>query len=122
MICRLNSTVRIPIATSTKKEEKPVTVISRGFRPSPSGRAERGVFFRLKKWVRVTAKDTAEPMAVAGPEPKMPMPQVNTKKQSLKMLNTPPASTPAAVKPRPALFTGVLLTHAKTAPRRGAVL
>ena len=68
------------MATSTKKEEKPVTVISRSFRPSPSGRTSRKVFFRLKKWVSITAKDTAEPMAVASPAPKMPMSQVNTKK------------------------------------------
>ena len=80
IICRLNSTVSIPIATSMKKVEKPVTDISRSFVKSPSVRTSRSVFLRLAKCVSMTAKDIPEPIAVASPAPYIPISQVNTKK------------------------------------------
>ena len=69
MICRLNSTVRMPIATSMKKEEKPDTVISHSLRGRRSTRTRRRVFRRRRKWDSSTSSDTTEPMAVARPAP-----------------------------------------------------
>ncbi len=57
------------MATSMKKVEKPVTEISWNFRKPCSTLTRRRVFLRLKKWVSMTTKEMAEPMAVASPAP-----------------------------------------------------
>ena len=79
-ICLLNRIVRIPIATSIKNVENPVTVISCSLQSSLSGLVRRSVFFLEKKWDSITKKVRADPIAVASPAPKAPMSQVNTKK------------------------------------------
>lgn len=57
------------MATSIKKVEKPVTVISQSLPKSRSTRTRRRVFRRRRKWVSLTRKEMAEPMAVARPAP-----------------------------------------------------
>lgn len=69
MIWRLKSAVRIPIAMSIKKLEKPVTAIFHSLRASLFGFTRRSVFFLLAKCVSITRNDTAESSAVARPAP-----------------------------------------------------
>ena len=65
----MKSIVRIPMATSMKKVEKPVTVISLNFLGSCAGFTSFSVFFFMKKCVIMTMKVMAEPIAVARPAP-----------------------------------------------------
>lgn len=79
-ICLLNRIVRIPIATSIKNVEKPVTQISLSLPKSFSGFTRRRVFFFVKKWESITIKVIPDPMAVASPAPNAPISHVKTKK------------------------------------------
>ena len=72
--------VRIPMATSMKKVENPVTQILLSLSPSRAGRTSRRVFSFVKKWASSTTKVMADPTAVANPAPYAPISQTNTKK------------------------------------------
>ena len=62
----------MPMATSMKKVENPVVQISPICFQRRDGLTRRRVFFLEKKWVIITTKVMAEPMAVASPAPKIP--------------------------------------------------
>ena len=85
--------VRIPMATSIKKVEKPVVPMTRSFAGSWVGFSRWSVFFFWKKCVSIMRSEKTEPMAAVMPAPMMPMSNVNTKKWSPNTLNTPPSST-----------------------------
>ena len=80
MIWRLNRMVSIPMATSMKKVENPVTRISFNLPKRRSGLTRRSVFFFMKKWDSMARKLMVDPMAVASPAPYAPMSHTNTKK------------------------------------------
>ena len=87
--------VRMPIATSIKKDEKPIPEILANLRKNEFVLTRRSVLVCLKKCVSITQNDTTEPSAVAKPAPNSPMLQGNTKNQSPKTLQMPPDSTAA---------------------------
>lgn len=70
----------MPIATSIKNVENPVTPISRSWRIGCAGRRSRSVFRRVKKCESITTNEIPAPTAVARPAPNIPMSSVNTQK------------------------------------------
>lgn len=88
----------MPIATSIKKDEKPITLILDSLRKKDVVLTRRSVLVRLKKCVSITQKDTTESKAVARLAPYNPMLQGNTKNQSPKTLKTPPDRTAAVAR------------------------
>ena len=98
MIWRLNNIVSIPMATSDRKVENPLTSTWRSLVQGWLGRTSRRVFRLEKKWVSMTTKVMAAPMAVAKPAPRIPMSMGKTKTKSPNMLKMPPASTAPVAK------------------------
>ena len=70
----------MPIATSMKKVENPVTEISFSILNRPVGFTKCSVFRFVKKCDSITINVMAEPMAVASPAPYAPISHVKTKK------------------------------------------
>ncbi len=72
--------VRIPIATSMKNVEKPVTLIVFNIENNFAGFTSLSVFFLLPKWVSIIINEKTEPIAVASPAPIIPIFKIKTKK------------------------------------------
>ena len=110
MIWRLKSTVRMPMATSTKKLEKPVTAISPSFLKSFCTGTRCSVHFLEKKCEHMTASEITAPVAVESPAPNTPRSSTNTQNQSPNTLKMPPVSTAAVASPGLASFRRKLVT------------
>ena len=73
--------VRIPIATSIKKVEKPVTLMDFSMENSFVGLSSRRVFLLPKKCVSIMSRENTEPITVARPAPITPISNAKTKNQ-----------------------------------------